>query len=425
MEIIRIAEGKVSVFLRHLQSQQTYYARFKIANPRAANGQRYLTESLGTSSLDVALDKARQRYVEITHLEKQGRSLRSNTAANEIDAFIADYQQGVDQKLSGFSQHMLRGFRKTVVRYFREYLGRQLLQDVSFDDLEKYERWRQAYWERKTQKGDVLHGNAKQRASRRTLEWEINAFKQFLRWAHVRGKYSGNALDFSFKVGEKNRRSAFTAAQWNALNGFMRRKLWTVVGRHKNDSRLARHRHMLKAYVQLMAHTGLRVGEARNLRWRDVRFVDGNKDNERSIRLIVASSYSKVRKGREVVGGNTAYEALTRLREQRLTANEKNGPDNYLWCDASGKLIKDFREGFNALISAAGVDLDTQGRKLTIYCLRHTYITFRLKENVGIYQLASNCGTSVAMIEKYYSHARSSDFVQELTKRRPRITKPS
>jgi integrase len=420
MEIHRIADGKISVFLRNLRRAPVYYARFKITNRKVANDQRYVTESLATPVLEVALDRARQRYVEIAQFEKLGRAIRSNSVADEIDAFMGEYAQGVERKLTGFSAHMLRGFRKTIVRYVREFLGRKMLQDVSLNDMEKYEAWRQSYWERKTKNAVALHGNSRKRASRRTLEWEVNAFKRFLRWAHLRGKYAGNALDFTFRAGEDNRRSAFTSVQWTKLNGFLRRKSWTRVGRHKNDARLARYRRMLKTYVRFMAHTGVRIGEARNLRWRDIRFHDGPTDEAKSIRVTVAAAYSKVGKGREVVGGKTAYDALTNLRQERIASRDNCSPDDFIWCDTTGGLIQEFREGFNSLIAAAGVELDTQGQKLTVYSLRHTYITFRLREGVDIYQLASNCGTSVEMIEKYYSHARPDDFAKELTKRRPR-----
>jgi hypothetical protein len=91
---------------------------------------------------------------------------------------------------------------------------------------------------------------------------------------------------------------------------------------------------------------------------------------------------------------------------------ELNDP---IWCDVDGRVLNEFRQGFNELIQSAGVDKDTAGNKLTIYSMRHTYITEQLKNGVSIYSIASNCNTSTAMIEKYYSDARSSDFEVALT----------
>ncbi len=416
MEIHRIAEGNVSVYLRHLKGGERYYARFKIANKKVANGQRYVTEALATDNLTVALDKARTRFAEINVLERQGRAIRSRSTAEQIDLFVADYEDGVKRRLSGFSPNMLRGFKKTIVRYFREFFGRKALQEITYDDMVGYESWRQNYWTLAKQKSKKLHPNARERASPRTLAWEVNAFKQFLRWCQTRGLYSGNAIDFQFNRGVPATRSAFTPAQWNKLTGYMRRNEWLQVGKKGNDSRLIRHRKMLQAYVLFLANTGLRVGEARNLRWRDVRFLKGKTDSECNLQVTVSASSSKVRKRREVVGTEGAYNALYRLLKERESTSDNAAPEDFIWCDPEGKVINEFREGFNTLLRGAKVEHDSEGRKLTLYCLRHSYITLRLKAGVDIYQLATNCGTSVQMIEQYYAHATSPDFTEELTK---------
>ena len=57
------------------------------------------------------------------------------------------------------------------------------------------------------------------------------------------------------------------------------------------------------------------------------------------------------------------------------------------------------------------------GRHLP-YSIRHAYIAMRLMEGVSIYQLSSNVGTSIEMIENYYGHLRNRDpnVVSEITK---------
>ena len=51
------------------------------------------------------------------------------------------------------------------------------------------------------------------------------------------------------------------------------------------------------------------------------------------------------------------------------------------------------------------------------YSIRHAYIAMRLMEGVSIYQLSSNVGTSIEMIENYYGHLRNRDpnVVSEIT----------
>jgi hypothetical protein len=100
-----------------------------------------------------------------------------------------------------------------------------------------------------------------------------------------------------------------------------------------------------------------------------------------------------------------------------VSTGEHLDDDSYIFCDQDGNTIKDFREGFNSVIREAGVETDRDGNKYTIYSLRHFYITMRLRFGKGlrIHSLAKNCGTSVAMIEQFYSDAISTDFKDELT----------
>jgi hypothetical protein len=122
-----------------------------------------------------------------------------------------------------------------------------------------------------------------------------------------------------------------------------------------------------------------------------------------------------VKKSSVVIGNEGAFNAISDWLNYRKTIENFTSSSDLIWCDNDGILIKDFREGFNTLIKSAGVDLDAAGNKLTIYSLRHTYITEQLKAGVAIYSIASNCNTSVAMIETYYSDARSKDFEDALT----------
>jgi integrase len=420
-EIHRVGVGgdgrlMVSVYLRSHKDGKCYYARFKVTNKKSAANQRYVTESLQTADLTYALEKARTRYAEISLLEKQGKSIKADTVANEVDRFIEEYETSLNQGLAAYSTHMLRSHRKTTVRYWREYVGKIPMSSISWDHMNEYERWRQTYLSEQKIRGKKIHGNAKEIVSTRTIETEINNFKFFLRWAAARGKYSGTALEYVYKNREGDvKRSAFTTSQWTKLTAFMRRKTWLEVGRRGNDSRLIRHRRMLKAYVLFMKNTGLRVGEARHLRWGDVEFVHAEDEMKRLVRVKVIRERSKTRKGSVVIGNEGAYNALRNWYELRLEAENWCESDSPIWCDPEGNVVNDFREGFNNLIKDAGVELDASGNKLTIYSLRHTYITEQLKSGVSVYQVSLNCNTSVAMIERYYSDARTQDFEAALT----------
>jgi integrase len=53
---------------------------------------------------------------------------------------------------------------------------------------------------------------------------------------------------------------------------------------------------------------------------------------------------------------------------------------------------------------------------LTLYSLRHLFISQMLQAGVDIFLVAKMAGNSVAVIEKYYGHMRSEDFQQAMTR---------
>jgi integrase len=56
--------------------------------------------------------------------------------------------------------------------------------------------------------------------------------------------------------------------------------------------------------------------------------------------------------------------------------------------------------------------LDPLGRERTLYCLRHTFIMFRLLygEGIDMLTLARNARTSVQMIERFYASALDGEM---------------
>ncbi|MBT3915884.1 MAG: tyrosine-type recombinase/integrase, partial [Rhodospirillaceae bacterium] len=370
-------EFKVSVFLKELKTKDLYYARYKIDNPSLARNQRYITESLKTGNYDQAVQRAMEKFAQIKVRQESGVAIKQVTVGEGLDRFISDYEDNVELGTNGFSKHMLRGFKKSIDIYWREYLEGKPLETVSVSDLAEYEVWRRS-WATHTKRNKLKHGNYKTDISSRTIQWEVNAFKQFLRWCAMRRIYSGSAFEWKYKLGKRNRRSAFTREQYRKLHTYMRTKEYLAKGKHGNDSRIIRHRHMLRAYILFLVNTGLRVGEARHLIWGDLEDRI-NKLGRRIVTVHVTHSHSKVKKTRTVVGRYTALRALERWKAYMKTIGEEWSKDSYIFCNEKGQPIQDFREGFNSVIREADVETDRNGNKLTVYSLRHSYITFRIQ----------------------------------------------
>jgi hypothetical protein len=64
--------------------------------------------------------------------------------------------------------------------------------------------------------------------------------------------------------------------------------------------------------------------------------------------------------------------------------------DEHIFCHKDGKPIHSFKKGFLSLITKAGVAVDREGARRTIYSLRHTYATVCLQHGINHYFLARN-----------------------------------
>ena len=167
-------------------------------------------------------------------------------------------------------------------------------------------------------------------------------------------------------------------------------------------------------------YPGIRVGEARNLKWSDVDTFVGEDEKENIVLQVKGKTGS-----REVVARTDAVkDYLQRIWELRVKElGKKPAMTEPIFAHKDGTPIHSFKKGFNALIKEAGVEFDGEGQRRVIYSLRHTYATFRLHEGVNHFTLARNMGTSVKMLENFYGHTSNRAMASELTKSRPKERK--
>ena len=73
--------------------------------------------------------------------------------------------------------------------------------------------------------------------------------------------------------------------------------------------------------------------------------------------------------------------------------------------DGTFQAADSLRQLFKPMLAEAGLLFDTDGRERLLYSCRHTYATFSLLyRQLPVDALARNMGSSVAMIERQYSH---------------------
>ena len=115
---------------------------------------------------------------------------------------------------------------------------------------------------------------------------------------------------------------------------------------------------------------------------------------------------------REAIARQNTTDYLERLKDlnptlEKLTLDQiiDKRINTYLFLSKSGKRITSdgLRGSFRQLLRELDFETGADGRGRSLYSLRHTYATFSLRDGRDIYKLALQMGTSVKMLEQFYS----------------------
>jgi len=254
---------------------------------------------------------------------------------------------------------------------------------------------------------DLRKGTKTGTMSPNTVKRVQNDLRHFFRWCVEEG-FLKEVPKLPRVNGEQSRRPHFNEKEWRKITRHLREFVKV------DNKKTLRERTMLVNYVLVLSNTGIRVGEARSLKWRDIREVDGNV-------ILTVNGKTGIR---EVVSRtNEVRDYVKRIYDLRVTevGEDKVNPNDLVFCHKDGSEIGSFKKSFQSLLKGCGVEKDSFGRNRTIYSLRHTYATFRLHEGVNHYVLSRNMGTSVKMLEDYYGHTSNIMMMDELTKSKQRI----
>ena len=206
---------------------------------------------------------------------------------------------------------------------------------------------------------------------------------------------------FTFVPKRKRVRPALTLTDFkDALGGLKKH-----VAEARTDKQRAI-RHLLHDYVTVLALSGMRVGEANELRGRDVESIT-DADGRQNVQFHVRGKTG----ARVVVPHIDAKKIIDGIRERRPDMQ----PDDFLFAMPSGDKIITLADQFNAFLEGIGLTHNSAGEKYTLYSLRHFYAVRAIARDIDIYTIARNMGTSVQMIEQYYArHATTTARARKL-----------
>lgn len=402
---------------------------------RYSLGGRQIKKSLGTSDYDRALQRANEIFHEQKYRHKQGLSLVQHPFCDVAEEFIEKVCAEAER---GERSHYHPTFWPPIIRRFPvAYFGDKAIDLITTADVERYLEWRKTYWTTgpgsKIEKirctredGRVFSRPAPRKvAALTTMKGEMviirELFEQAARWGYcklldlpkVRSKKTPDNRRPGFEPSEYERLIAKSIERINEHHASYKvvkakdGRVWTQKAVTKN---IRSDRVRLHAYIELLANTGLRPTEAKNLKWGDILLYRETRHLPLFQQDARLSVHGKNKHGKAVplYGALAALGMLWDLFVHDMGREPVD--DDPVFADETGKPILSFKRGLNALLKAAGLETNNLGRRRTAYSFRHFYISQMLASNVSVHHVARNTRTSIAMIDKHYAQVNTEQI---------------
>ena len=396
-----IADGCIRLYRRDDTREPTWHAHLRL--PGTEKG---INRSTNERDLERAKHAALKMLGELSQRRAQNLPMRSMTFGEVAAVYLREADRLYHEGRKSLGRYEI--IRGTLRRYLLPYFSAKDIMSIHRKDLMEYRAWRQNYW---------TSGPGSDHANRRNRQPTQGTLKQ--EWTVLRGVFD-QAIKMSLvstiildalkhEPARINKRPGFTSEEFDQLCAFM--EGWIAAS---DNARVKRDRLLLRDYVLIMANSGMRKGEARYLRWRDV----GSYTNQHG-EWVTLNVSGKTGERLVVCQPGTEY-YFNRLRKREYFID----PDDLVFCHKDGKPIANYI-GYFGMLKAAGLLLDARGQKRSVYSLRHTYATLRLENGANIYWLKQNMGTSVAMIERHYGQTRVLVGIEHETALRTMPPKPA
>jgi integrase len=380
-----LEDGRLTIFKR----SGVFYARIRISPVK------YFWRSLKTTDVETAIRAGRKLLYQVEERVELGLPAKSKLFSAVIDDYVRFRER--DHNHGRTSEGMLRQIIR-VAKFWREYAGAVPVEAIDDRVMRDFIAWRRDYYSNFQKIAEERQTSS----DRQDASVGHDAWQAIIKWANeqgLRGKQPLPTVTFTPK--KKRVRPAFEIAEY--------RRLWrTMYKRIKDakDERTKRSRELLRDYVLVLANSGMRVGEANNLRIRDV--IPFRDDKGRgNYRFIVRGKTGE----RDVIPRSAVASRIDKFLAKRSGEN----PNNFLFAMSDGSKVITLIDQFKAALRQAGIEKNGFGEKYSLYSLRHFYAVMALRNGIGVFEVARNMGTSVQMIQQYYGkQATSAVFATRL-----------
>jgi integrase len=412
---VSLRDGEIVLYQRKDHKDPKWQCRVRVPNSIG-----HVVRSTKKNDLNEAKVFAQNLWDDLRIKVNNGGTIKAKNFDELYPKFLSFLEVNVNQN------KRYQDISKTIERYALDYFRKKPIDQITTKDINEFIEWRRKN-PKKNERNNVVILNP----SPQTIRHELSSLKRYFDWLKSNG-YTKNEIEFKPPPHDRARRPNFTKQEWNVLTRNLREWIKT-----KNSYR---ERFYLVQYILILANSGIRIGEARELKWENIenqtRIENGQEVNDIILNVYGKTSNNQHVKRDVVCKSEEVKEYLNRLWEYRKLEiinqaieskkiEDKNKTQEisikpslseFVFCNRDGSKIVSFKKGFEAFLKKYNLHINSDGDRHTLYSLRHTYATFRLSSGVDIYALALNMGTSVEMIEKHYGHLTNKGNASELTK---------
>ena len=392
-KIHSIKDGKLHIYVR----TDKYKGKLKSDNyvgRTYIQGKQKIVSS-GTNNLNKAKVILSKWYDELQTMKKFDITIHQNSVKDLYNKFLVDIENSTE--IESRTKKWYKERWNYIVKC-SDFMKLKVNTMTATDIKNTYITWR---FNRAKSQSKVLRGS--------TLKGDLMAISGFCTWSYKK-KIRKDKLENIVKIlskklrKQKTLRAGLDKEQYNHLLSVSRKRF--KIGR---TLRIRFERERLHHFIIFMVGTGLRVDECLNLHFEDIKMIDRQKtksiiekeiklnENERYyLQIWVRKSKTNERWCKSVSSAYFSYKRLINL--YKTTGLGKVG---------GGKIwnISSFREGLNSLLEEAKLKRIKRGNDvLTIdsKSFRNMFIQFMMDKGVNSTVIAKNCGTSTAMIDKFY-----------------------
>ncbi|MGV7222423.1 MAG: tyrosine-type recombinase/integrase [Nitrospinales bacterium] len=373
---IRYRDGKVYLYRR--ENSRRWQARIKLKNGK------WKRISTGKNDLNEAAKIACEQYDEFRVLQKRNLIFESRSFKDVAKIAIKEMQKELD---SGYGKKSFVDYIQALNKYFIPYFGKTHVCNIDIKSIKGFDIWRIEQVKRLLKHSTLNNHNA---ALRRVLKVAIDRG-----WIHAY-----QVPELKNKGTKSKRRSNFTIKEYLKIMRFMRS--WCQKGRTEKVQLM---RELLRDYISILINTGMRHGtETYNLKWKHIETIEHN--GRSYLRIWVNGKTGE----RELIARKNVRRYLERIRQRFGYVK----CEDYVFRLRNGERSKYLDGTFQNLLVALGLLNDRHGNARTLYSLRHTYATVQIIAGIDYHKLAKNMGTSIAMLERHYSHLTPTLAAEEL-----------